>query len=111
MVSSLVKQRKDSIEQFTRRAADPWTRRRPNPRLGRILPPSADPATIERAVLDAIAETAATSAKDKGRVMKTVMAKRASVDGKAVNEPSAEAGRKLNRQHQSIGMQLARPPA
>ena len=56
--------------------------------LESYLPPSADPAAIERAVLDAIAETAATSAKDMGRVMKTVMAKLAgqSVDGKAVNE-------------------------
>ena len=90
VVSSLVKQRKDSIEQFTKGGLqDLVDKEAAEIRvLESYLPPSADPAAIERAVLDAIAETAATSAKDMGRVMKTVMAKLAgqSVDGKAVNE-------------------------
>jgi uncharacterized protein YqeY len=90
VVSSLVKQRKDSIEQFTKGGRqDLVDKEAAEIRvLESYLPPSADPAAIERAVLDAIAETAATSAKDMGRVMKTVMAKLAgqSVDGKAVNE-------------------------
>ena len=90
VVSSLVKQRKDSIEQFTKGGRqDLVDKETAEIRvLESYLPPSADPAAIERAVLDAIAETAATSAKDMGRVMKTVMAKLAgqSVDGKAVNE-------------------------
>src|SRR5580765_3045477 len=78
VVSSLVKRRQDLVD---KEAAEIRV-------LESYLPPSADPAAIERAVLDAIAETAATSAKDMGRVMKTVMAKLAgqSVDGKAVNE-------------------------
>ena len=87
---SLVKQRRDSIEQFTnggrqdladKEAAEILV-------LEAYLPPAADPAAIERAVADAIAETGATSAKDMGRVMKAAMAKLAgqSVDGKTVNE-------------------------
>jgi uncharacterized protein YqeY len=90
VVNSLVKQRKDSIEQFTKGGRqDLVDKETAEIRvLESYLPPSADPAAIERAVLDAIAETTATSAKDMGRVMKTVMSKLAgqNVDGKAVNE-------------------------
>jgi hypothetical protein len=90
VVSSLVKQRKDSIEQFTKGGRqDLADKEAAEIRvLESYLPPGADPAAVERAVLDAIADTAATSAKDIGRVMKAVMAKLAgqSVDGKAINE-------------------------
>jgi uncharacterized protein YqeY len=90
VVHALVKQRRDSIEQFTnggrqdladKEAAEIRV-------LEAYLPPAVDPAAIERAVADAIAETGATSAKDMGRVMKAAMAKLAgqSVDGKTVNE-------------------------
>jgi uncharacterized protein YqeY len=90
VVSSLVKQRRDSIEQFTnggrkdladKEAAEIAV-------LEVYLPPAADPAAIEQAVKDAIAETGATSARDMGRVMKAAMATLAgqSVDGKVVNE-------------------------
>jgi len=90
VVSSLVKQRRDSIDQFTRggRAdlADKETAEIAV--LERYLPPAADPAVIDRAVREAIADTGATSPKDMGRVMKAVMATLAgrSVDGKTVNE-------------------------
>ena len=52
------------------------------------MPPALDPAALDKAVADAIAETGATSSKDMGRVMKAVMSKLAgqTVDGKAVNE-------------------------
>jgi uncharacterized protein YqeY len=90
VVHSLVKQRRDSIEQFTnggrkdladKEAAEIVV-------LEAYLPPAIDPAAIEQAVADAISETGATSAKDMGRVMKAAMAKLAgqSVDGKTVNE-------------------------
>jgi uncharacterized protein YqeY len=90
VVHALVKQRRDSIEQFTnggrqdladKEAAEIVV-------LEAYLPPAIDPAAIEQAVADAIAETQATSAKDMGRVMKAAMAKLAgqSVDGKTVNE-------------------------
>ena len=56
--------------------------------LESYLPAAADPALIDRAVVEAIAETGATSAKDMGRVMKAVMARLAgqTIDGKSVNE-------------------------
>jgi uncharacterized protein YqeY len=90
VVGSLVKQRKDSIEQFTKGGRqDLADKEAAEIRvLESYLPPSADPAVVERAVGEAIAETGATSPKDMGRVMKAAMAKLAgqSVDGKAVNE-------------------------
>jgi len=90
VVASLVKQRKDSVEQFTsggrqdladKEAAEILL-------LESYLPPSADPLVVERAVVDAITETGAASAKDMGRVMKAAMAKLVgqNVDGKSVNE-------------------------
>jgi uncharacterized protein YqeY len=90
VVGSLVKQRRDSIEQFTKGGRqDLADKEAAEIRvLESYLPPSADPAAVEYAVIEAIAETGATSPKDMGRVMKAAMAKLAgqSVDGKAVNE-------------------------
>jgi uncharacterized protein YqeY len=90
VVASLVKQRKDSIEQFTKGGRQDLADKEAA-EIGILevyLPPAADPAAIDRAVADAIAETGATSAKDMGRVMKAAMARLAgqSVDGKTVNE-------------------------
>jgi uncharacterized protein YqeY len=90
VVSSLVKQRKDSIEQFTKGGrTDLADKEAAEIRvLESYLPPTADPALVERAINEAIAETGAASPKDIGRVMKAAMAKLAgqNVDGKAVNE-------------------------
>src|SRR5437867_12792122 len=90
VVASLVKQRKDSIDQFTQGGRqDLADKEAAEIRvLETYLPPVADPAVIERAISDALKETGATSIKDLGRVMKATMAKLAgqSVDGKAVNE-------------------------
>ena len=90
VVASLVKQRKDSIEQFTKGGRqDLADKESAEIRvLETYLPPAADPAVINRAIADAISDTGATSAKDMGKVMKAVMAKLAgqSVDGKTVNE-------------------------
>jgi uncharacterized protein YqeY len=90
VVVSLVKQRRDSIEQFTKggRADLAAKEAAEIVVLESYLPPAADPGVIERAVTEAIAETGATSAKDMGRVMKAALAKLAgqTVDGKAVNE-------------------------
>jgi uncharacterized protein YqeY len=90
VVASLVKQRKDSIEQFTKAGRSELAAKESAELalLESFLPPAADPAVIERAVTEAIAETGATSAKDMGRVMKGAMAKLAgqNVDGKIVNE-------------------------
>jgi len=90
VVASLVKQRKDSIDQFTKGGrTDLATKEAAEIQvLEAYLPAAADPALVERAVVDAIQETGATSPKDVGRVMKTAMAKLAgeNVDGKTVNE-------------------------
>jgi uncharacterized protein YqeY len=90
VVSSLVKQRRDSIEQFTKGGRPELADREQAEIhvLDAYLPAAADPATIEQAVTDAIAEVGATSPKDIGRVMKAAMGRLAgaSVDGKALNE-------------------------
>jgi uncharacterized protein YqeY len=90
VVGSLIKQRKDSIEQFTKGGRqDLADKEAAEIKILEIyLPPAADPAVIERAVAEAITETGATSPKDMGRVMKAAMAKLAgqTVDGKAVSE-------------------------
>ena len=90
VVSGLVKQRRDSIDQFLQGGrkdlADKETAEIVI--LETYLPPALDAAELEGAVDAAIASTGASSAKDMGKVMKAVMAGLAgkTVDGKAVNE-------------------------
>lgn len=90
VVAALVKQRKDSIEQFTKGGRQDLVDKEAAELvvLEAYLPAAVDPAAVEAAVAAAIAETGATSPKDMGRVMKAVMVKLAgqNVDGKAVNE-------------------------
>src|SRR3954467_8704665 len=66
VVASLVKQRKDSIEQFTNGGRpEPAPKEQAEiPVLKPSLPAAADPAAVDQAVVDAIAETGATSPKD-----------------------------------------------
>src|SRR5689334_16958404 len=89
VVNSLVKQRRDSIEQFAKGGRKDLVDKETAEIavLEAYLPPALDSAALDTAVAEAIAETGATSAKDMGRVMKTVMSKLAgqTVDGKAVN--------------------------
>ena len=90
VVSQLVKQRRDSIEQFTRGGRKDLADKEQAEIviLDTYLPPSASDDEIGEAVAAAITETGATSQKDMGRVMKAVMAALAgkTVDGKRVNE-------------------------
>jgi uncharacterized protein YqeY len=90
VVGSLIKQRKDSIEQFTKGGRQDLADKEAAEItiLETYLPPAADPAVVERAVAEAITEIGATSPKDMGRVMKAAMAKLTgqTVDGKAVND-------------------------
>jgi uncharacterized protein YqeY len=90
VVSSLVKQRRDSIEQFVKGGRQDLADKEAAEIvvLDSYLPPPADSAAVEQVVKDAIAETGATSAKDTGRVMKAAMSRLVgqNVDGKAVNE-------------------------
>jgi uncharacterized protein YqeY len=90
VVSSLVKQRRDSIEQFSKAGRTDLVEKETGEVavLEAYLPPAATPEQIEAAVAEAIAETGASSPKDMGKVMKAVMPKLAgkNADGKAVNE-------------------------
>jgi uncharacterized protein YqeY len=90
VVSSLVKQRRDSIEQFANAGRQDLVDKETAEIavLEQYLPPPVDAAALERAVADAIAETGAASPKDMGRVMKAAMARLAgqTVDGRLVNE-------------------------
>ena len=90
VVAALVKQRKDSIEQFGKAGRQDLVDKETAEVLvlEAYLPAAADPAAVDAAVTAAIAEMGAASPKDMGRVMKAVMAKLAgqNVDGKAVNE-------------------------
>jgi uncharacterized protein YqeY len=90
VVSALVKQRRDSIEQFTKGGRQDLVDKETAEItvLESYLPPAVDAADLEKAVDDAIVATSATTAKDMGKVMKAVMAALAgkTVDGKAVNE-------------------------
>jgi uncharacterized protein YqeY len=90
VVSSLVKQRRDSIEQFSKAGrTDLVDKESAEIRfLEEYLPPAASAADIDAAIAEAIAETHATAAKDMGKVMKAVMPKLAgkNADGRAVND-------------------------
>ena len=90
VVGALVKQRRDSIEQFQAAGRQDLVDKETAELrfLEKFLPPAADPAAIASAVEAAVAETGATGPKDMGKVMKAVMARLAgmSVDGKQVSE-------------------------
>lgn len=90
VMASLIKQRRDSVEQFRNAGREDLASRESAEitTLEVYLPPPIDPAEIERAVDEAVRETGATSAKDLGRVMKAVMPKLAgrAADGKVINE-------------------------
>ncbi|HZM63318.1 MAG TPA: GatB/YqeY domain-containing protein [Vicinamibacterales bacterium] len=90
VVASLVKQRRDSIEQFSKAGRTDLVEKETGEItvLEHYLPPAATADEIEAAVKAAIVETGAASPKDMGKVMKAVMPKLAgkNADGKAVNE-------------------------
>jgi len=90
IVSSLVKQRRDSVEQFSKAGRTELAEKETAEIavLEAYLPPAATAAEIEAAVAAAVAETGATSAKDMGKVMKAVMPKLAgkNADGRTISE-------------------------
>ena len=90
VLASLIKQRRDSIEQFGAAGRQDLVDKE-TAEIGvleKYAPPAASAAELEQAVAAAIKDTGATTPKDMGRVMKAVMSALAgrSVDGKAVNE-------------------------
>jgi len=90
VVSALVKQRRDSVEQFRAGGREELAQKElaEISFLQRYLPPEADAATITEAIEAAIAETGAAGPKDMGKVMKAVTTRLAgtTVDGRALSE-------------------------
>ena len=90
VVGVLVKQRRDSIEQFQAAGRHELAAKEQAEIavLDTYLPPPASGDELAAAVTAAVASTGATTAKDMGKVMKAVMAALAgkTVDGKRVNE-------------------------
>ena len=90
VVSTLVKQRKDAIEQFTKGGRQDLADKEQAEIviLNTYLPASASDEEVAAAVTAAIAETGATGAKDMGKVMKAAQAALAgkNADGKLVSE-------------------------
>ncbi len=89
-LQSLVKQRRDSIEQYEKAGRAELAAKEASEitHIEAYLPQSASPEEIEQAVAEAVAESGATSMKDMGSVMKAAMAKLQgkTVDGKLVSE-------------------------
>lgn len=89
-LQSLVKQRRDSIEQYEKAGRTDLAEKEAL-EIGHIevyLPKAATQDEIDKAVTDAIAETGATAMKEMGSVMKAAQAKLqgATVDGKLLSE-------------------------
>ncbi len=89
-LQSLVKQRRDSVEQYEKagRAELAEKERAEIVVIEEYLPRAATPEEIEQAVAEAVAEVGATSMKEMGAVMKAAQARLAgkSADGRAVSE-------------------------
>lgn len=90
VVSALVKQRRDSVEQFTAGNRPDLAAREEAEIavLETLLPPAATSDELAAAVEQAVTETGAAGPKDMGKVMKAAMAALAgkAVDGKKLNE-------------------------
>lgn len=90
VIASMVKQRREAIEQFDRAGRrDLADRDRAEIAvLEEFLPPPVTAEEIARAIESAVAATGAASVKDMGKVMKAAMAELAgrSVDGKVVSD-------------------------
>jgi len=89
-LQSLVKQRRDSIEQYNKAGRSELADKEAAEItvLEEYLPQAASADEIDAAVSAAVAETGASSMKDMGAVMKAVTSKLAgkSADGKAISE-------------------------
>lgn len=90
LLRSLVKQRRDSIEQYEKAGRQELVDKEASEIavIEAYLPQAASAEEIETAVAAAIAETGATSMKDMGKVMKAAQAALAgkNADGKTISE-------------------------
>jgi uncharacterized protein len=94
VLQTLVKQRHESVEQFTRGGRDDLAAKEAAEIkiIENYLPPAPNDAEIARAIEDAIAETGADSPKQMGAVIKAARAKLEgkTVDGKVLSEKVRE---------------------
>ena len=89
VISSLVKQRQDSIEQFTKGNRLDLVEKESKELevLRTYLPPQLSEAEVRDIIKKAVAETGATGQKDMGKLMKVVMPQvKGKADGKMVND-------------------------
>jgi len=89
VLSSMVKQRKDSIEQFAKGGRADLVEKEESELnvIHSFMPAQMSEEDVNREIRQAIAETAAVSVKDMGKVMKVLMPKlTGKADGKAVGE-------------------------
>ena len=90
LLNSLVKQRRDSVEQYEKGGRQDLADKEKSEIqvIEAYLPQAASPEEIEAAVAAAIAESGASSMKDMGKVMKSVQAALAgkNADGRMVSE-------------------------
>ena len=90
VLNTLVKQRKDSVDQFRKGGREELARKEEAEIkiIEEYLPAAASDEDIRVAVQEAIQETSAASMKDMGKVMKTTMARLAgkTVDGSRVSQ-------------------------
>ena len=90
VVSALVKQRRDSIDQFTSGGRSDLAEKERSEItiLEAYLPPAVSTDELDAAVSQAMSETGASGPRDMGKVMKAVMALLAgkTVDGRLVSE-------------------------
>jgi len=90
VLNTLVKQRKDSIEQFRKGGREELAQKEEAEIkvIEEYLPAAASEEDIQRAVAEAIQETGAASMKDMGKVMKATLARLAgkSADGGRVSQ-------------------------
>jgi uncharacterized protein YqeY len=90
LLQSLVKQRRDSVEQYEKAGREELAakERAEIAVIEEYLPQAASREEIERAVAEAVAETGASSLKEMGAVMKVALSRLAgrNADGRTVSE-------------------------
>lgn len=90
VLNTLVKQRKDSVDQFRKGGREELAQKEESEIkiIEEYLPAAATEDDIRKAIEDAIQETGAASIKDMGKVMKTALARLAgkSADGSRVSQ-------------------------
>ena len=89
IIGSQIKQRRDSVEQFTKAGRDELAAREEAEieTLQSFLPEALSPEALAQIIDEAIAEVGAQSVKEMGKIMKVLMPRVAGrADGKQVNE-------------------------